>query len=539
MTRQEAACFVREHMQTIYGYCLRRCAGMQDAEGIAQEILLRAYQLLSTREDVSDPVRCLWTIARNTLVSHYRERARCTIGIPADAAYDSDFSSDLLQQEETARLHEEIARLSRQQREIIVMHYFHGMKQADIAAALMLPVGTVKWHLHEAKKELKQSMETARPMAHLKFDPIRFTGFGTEGSIGEEGSPWRIFRSALYQNIAYAAWHKAHTANEIADVLGMSPVYVIDALEAMTEQGYMTESGGKYRCAIMLTEADDHLIDLSDRMYREAAAHIAPALHRALLQSGLWADGSIYCCAEEAHDSDHACSLWALIPWCIANSAVKQEIPFSAVASIRPDGARNIIHATIAEPGTKRPALYDLMDGRFSGPCWNASDGVTLWQIDTCWSERRIGEVYQHEAQSALSLLRRFFNDDPLSREEYAMLAQQGILRCSGEPEGMFYVTLLPMWISGKEARKKLEHICQSVYDAHREALEALQRPYAEALLAATPQHMQRLRRYMLQNVYQSDWFIMHCLHHLVEAGLLRRPTEAEARSLHTVILTD
>jgi len=539
MNPTDLAGFLHDHARAVYGYCLRRCASPQDAEYVAQEILLRACRLLPAREDVTDLVRYLWTIARNTLASHYRRSARCTIGISADLAAEDDLQSDLLAQEEISRLHHEIARLSRQQREILVLHYFHGMKQTDIAQALRLPVGTVKWHLHEAKKELKLHMESTRPMEHLKFDPIRFTGFGTEGSIGEEGSPWQFFRSALCQNIAYAAWHKARTANEIADALGMSPVYVTDALDAMTEQGYMTESGGKYRCAILLTEADDHLIELADRMYSEAAALIAPALHRALLQSGLMADGSIHCCAEEAHDGNHACSLWALIPWCIANSAGTQDISFSAVASLRPDGARNVIHATISGPGTKQPALYEMMEGRFSGPCWNASEGVTLWQLDTCWSERRIGEAYHHEALTTLSRLRRFFNDEPLTREEYAMLAQQGIMRCSGEPEGMFYLTLLPVWISGKDTRKKLERICQEVYDAHREELETLQRPYAEALLASTPEHMQRLRRYMLQNVYRSDWFILHCLHDLVEAGLLRRPTEAEARSLHTVILTD
>lgn len=539
MNREQAAAFLRDCMKPVYGYCLRRCASPQDAEDTAQEILLRMYAMLQQRSDVTDPDRYLWTVARNTLANHYRNRARLSIGVPVDVADNTDLQSALLAQEETRRLHDELSHLSHQQREIVVMHYFHGMKQTDIAAALHIPVGTVKWHLHEARKELKEHMETNRPIEHLKFDPIRFAAFGTEGSIGAEGSPWRIFRSALSQNIAYAAWHKASTAGEIADALGVSPVYIADQLDCMTEQGYLTEERGRYRCAILLTEMDDRLTELSDRMYQSAAEHIAPALHKALSESDLWSESSLHIGSEPTNTPDHSYALWALIPWCIASSAPGNSISFSSVATLRPDGAHNIVHATIAAPGARRPALYGQMESRFSGPCWNELNGVTLWQLDTCWSERRIGEIYHHEAMTTLSQLRRLFDSEALSQEEYAQLAQKGLVRCKGDPDKTFTASLLPVWVSGQAAREDLLRIVHEVYARHRIALESAKAPYAEALLAITPPHMHQLRRYMLQNVYQSDWFIMHCLHHLAETGLLRLPTETEKRSLHAVILTD
>lgn len=539
MNKEQIADFLHGQMHAVYAYCLRRCGQYQDAEDTAQEILLRAHAALARRTDVTDPERYLWTVARNTLANHYRDRARCTVGVPVESVDETDLQADLLAREETRRLHDELARLSRQQREIVVLHYFHGMKQAAIAEALGIPVGTVKWHLHEAKKELKEHMETTRPMEHLKFDPIRFTAFGTEGSIGAEGNPWRVFRSALNQNIAYACWHKARTAVEIADALGVSPVYVADELESMAEQGYLTCENHKYRCAILLTEADDTLTALTDRMYQEAAKYIAPALYKALAESSIWTDGTIHAGACTADTPDRSYALWALIPWCIAGCKPTQAIPFADAATLRPDGAQNLVYASIAAPGARKPALYGQMDGYFSGPCWNEMGGVTLWQIDTCWSDKRIGEMYHHEAQTTLSQLRRFFDGESLAREEYAALAEKGLLRCEGDPDGLFWATLLPVWVAGKAAREKLQGICTRVYAEHRDALEALKAPYAEALLRATPSHLHRVRQYMLQNVYQSDWFIMHCLNHLAETGLLRLPTETEKRSLHTVLLTD
>lgn len=533
MTPDETAAFLHARMKAVYGYCLRRCAIPQDAEDTAQEILLRACLMLQSREDARDPERLLWTIARNTLASHYRSRARCTVGVPADAVDGGDFQADLLRQEEVRRLYDEVARLSRQQREIVVLHYFHRMKQTDVAAALRLPVGTVKWHLHEAKKELKEHMETTRPMEHLKFDPVRFSSFGTEGSIGPEGSPWRVFRSTLAQNITYACWRRARTAQEIADALGVSPVYIEDEAARMADGGYLSEEGGRYRCTILLTEWTEELIRLSDAMYLKAAELIAPALAEAL-SPAILADESIL----RPEGSSRAYALWALIPWMIA-SQPGGPIPFHDAATLRPDGACNLCHAAITPPDVPQPALASRME-RFCGPCWNEWESLTLWQIDTVWSQERIGEMYQATESQIIALLRRMlFRGETLSEAEYALLVQRGVLRAEEGPDRQFCATVLPLWLRGRTIRDRLTALAQSVFDEHRDALEALRAPLDAALMADTPAHLRTLRRYMLQGVFHSDRFILHCLSCLVDSGALPLPTEAERASLHTILLTD
>ena len=304
----------------------------------------------------------------------------------------------------------------------------------------------------------------------------------------------------------------------------------------MARQGYLTEENGRYRCAILLTEADASLTALRDRMYREAAGLIAPDLLTALTDSDVWADDRI---PPVATPGDRNFVLWALIPWCIASSGTNQPLSFSEAATLRPDGARNIVHATVDAPGAPLPALYEQMEEGFSGPCWNDLDSLTLWQLDTCWSEKRIGEIYQHEAQATLAMLQRFFAGDALSAEEYARLAQQGLIRPQGDPDGLFRATLAIVWLRGTAIREALLGAARQVYARHAEALDTLRQPYADALLADTPPHLRKVRRYMLQNLFHSDWFIMHCLHTLVEQGLLAPPTERERASLHTVLLTE
>lgn len=533
MEPESISAFLHEHMRAVYGYCLRRSSCPQDAEDAAQEILLRTHAALLQRRDVADPLRYLWTIARNTLASAYRAGARCIIGIPPEQADDADILSDLLTREETRLLHRELTRLTRQQREIIALHYFHGMKQVEIASTLDLPVGTVKWHLYEAKKELKQNMTHPQQTAHLKFDPIRFSAFGSEGSIGPDGSPWRAFSSAFRQNIAYACWRKGRTAVEIADCLGVSPVFIEDEAERLAEQGYLITEGGKYRCAILLTEWTADLLRLTDTMYREASALIAPALAEALSPEALATEGVIL-----PESSRRSYALWALIPWMISTLS-GGSISFQEVATLRPDGAQNLCHAAITPPGVPQPALAGKME-RFSGPCWNGCGGMTLWQIDTIWTDERIGEMYQVTEAQILRLLRRLLiTGDTLSKEEYSLLVQRGILRREHVSDGSVRQTFTAVWLQGRSAQERLLSLGRSVYDAHQAALSALLAPCSKALMEDTPPHLRRLREYLLQGVFHADRFILHCLDHLVNSGVLLPPTEDEKPSLHTLLLTE
>lgn len=531
MEKAEIMELLQSQLKPVYAYCLRRCASAQDAEDAAQEVLLRTLHMLR-KAAPADPVRYLWRIAHNTLANHYRSQARCSVGVPADVADDASFLDELAAREETRRLHDEISRLGRQQRQIVTMHYFHGMKQQQIASALSLPVGAVKWHLYEARKELKKQMSHPRDTSHLKFDPIRFSAFGTEGSIGPEGSPWRVFRSSMAQNIAYVCQSESRTITEIADALGISPVYAEDEVIRMAEMHYLDEENGKYRSTILLTEWTEELIRLSDTMYLEAAACIAPALADALAPV-LTADADVVC--PEGASPSYA--LWALIPWAIASQPSQGSIAFQDVAFLRPDGARNFCHAAITPPNIPQPALAGRME-RFSGPCWNANSGVTLWQIDTFWSEDRISEMYQATEGPILALLRRMLvQGETLSAAEYSQLVRRGVIRAASSPERHWQTQAI--WLRGKAVRDRLSSLSADVFRCHKDTLSALRAPWANALLEDTPPHLRQLREYLLDGVFRSDRFILHCLNHLVETGRLLPPTEAEKLSLHTVILTD
>lgn len=155
--RQDAENIITEYLKPVFGFALKRCKTMHDAEDLSQEIILRAFRALLCKDDIESYDKFIWTVAHNALSNYYRESARSIIGVPIDEAADVIGEADLsLDDAEDVdflhRLQAEIAYLSKLQRRIVIAYYFENRKQADIAKELDIPLGTVKWHLFEAKK---------------------------------------------------------------------------------------------------------------------------------------------------------------------------------------------------------------------------------------------------------------------------------------------------------------------------------------------------------------------------------------------------
>ena len=67
-----------------------------------------------------------------------------------------------------------------------------------------------------------------------------------------------------------------------------------------------------------------------------------------------------------------------------------ESISFEEVATIRPDGAHNIYHASVVPDDMVLPDDYVHMRN-WCGPMWNSNGEHILWQIDSEWSDRGDG----------------------------------------------------------------------------------------------------------------------------------------------------
>lgn len=555
MNRQDVEKTITEYLKPIFGFALKRCKSLHDAEDLSQEIVMRAFRALLVRDDVADMGRFIWTIAHNALSNYYRDAAKCMVGVPIDevaeliADPDSEIDTDD-KGESLRRLRSEIAYLSKLQRKIVIAYYFANRRQADIARELGIPLGTVKWHLFEAKKELKRGMDMARKASELKFNPIKFHSCGFNGRSGTKALD-EFFRGALPQNICYSVRNTAKTVNEIADDLGVSPVYVEDETEYLEKYGFLQAQKDKYIVNFIISEPTAELLIMQNDMYRRAAELFANDLYDELIHSGILDDAGIRCrqndgpvTSDEPERADRNFLLWTLIPYIAAWSGEKlmdKSITFEEVATIRPDGGCNICHATVVPDEMVLPEDYVYMKN-WNGPMWNGNKGDgrhILWQIDSEWSDRgelRIGR-YSEDAERVLSLYERE-REERLSKDEYAWLTECGYVKTNGDYDGDFKSAWQIVILDNIEIQEKLIAVGERIKEKYKDEFEAIKAPYAQAMLKSVPAHLRKAEAFELQFVFHSDgWFLIHCIAALLKNGKMKLPTQGQRKALTTLIM--
>ena len=554
MNRQQTEKIITEYVKPVYGFALKRCKSAEDAEDLSQEIILKAFWALLAKDDIADVGKFIWTIAHNALSNYYRDTAKSMMGVPLDEVAEliADPNAELDvddNKESIVRLQSEIAYLSKLQRRIVIAYYFENRKQAEIAKELGIPVGTVKWHLFEAKKELKRGMDTMRKASELKFNPIKFHNCGVNGSVGTKTID-EFFRSTLSQNICYLVKWEAKTVTEIADALGVSPVYVEGEVEFLEEYGFLLEEKGKYRINFLLDEPTTEQMKLQSEMYRKAAKLFANDLFDALVVSGLLEDEAVLC--QQTDESvtlqgtiqkDKNFLLWSLIPYIAAVSGEElreDRISFEEVATIRPDGAQNIFHASVISENIEFPEEHRERI-TCCGPMWNGLNGRVLWQMDSNWSDRDTERFYHYAEESvhALKLYQRE-QEEVLSKDDYVWLAERGYVKTNGDYDGLFKSVWQIVILRTPEIKEKLLAIGESLKKKYQAEFDNMKAPYVAAHLAAVPKHLQKMKEYELQFLFHSDGlFLWYCMRELVSNGKLQMPTEQQRKILSTLIIAE
>jgi RNA polymerase sigma-70 factor (ECF subfamily) len=128
-----------------------------DADDVCQDAFVAAIERI---DDCRDPARFggwLLRIVRNrarNALRHHRVRAAEPLDeMAADTAYSA--AAEAERNELRERLVAGLAQLPEAHREVVLLHDLEGWKHDEIAGLLGLPSGTVRSHLHHARKRLR------------------------------------------------------------------------------------------------------------------------------------------------------------------------------------------------------------------------------------------------------------------------------------------------------------------------------------------------------------------------------------------------
>lgn len=154
---------IMRYQGVVRGLAYHLVGNFQDAEDLAQESFIRAYVRLSDLQDrakfASWLKRVTFSVCMNWLKAHRHDQAATLeeriYQVPDPTSYPSDSV-------EAAELRDAVlqavANLPEMYRLPLTLFHLDGLSYNKVADFLDLPVSTVKWRLHQARRMLKKGM---------------------------------------------------------------------------------------------------------------------------------------------------------------------------------------------------------------------------------------------------------------------------------------------------------------------------------------------------------------------------------------------
>ena len=147
------------YMRQAFNLAYRVVQHREDAEDLVQEAFLAAYQYLDSFDTERAFGPWLMRIVLNRGANLRRSRARRTTEPEVDAVSTAPSALEESERSEARRiLTAALAALPERQRMIVTLFDVDGMTSTEIGEMLELAPGTVRWHLHEARRALRVAL---------------------------------------------------------------------------------------------------------------------------------------------------------------------------------------------------------------------------------------------------------------------------------------------------------------------------------------------------------------------------------------------
>ena len=144
----------------LFGLALRILKSREDAEDVLQEVLLQVWRrAVDFDAQRGRPFTWLVTLTRSRAIDRLRQmgaRDRLVESAQQTLEQTSDAILDTYRSEQRKVLHGALDSLPKDQGQILLLAYFEGLTQSEIAKRLDAPLGTVKTRMRSGMIKLKE-----------------------------------------------------------------------------------------------------------------------------------------------------------------------------------------------------------------------------------------------------------------------------------------------------------------------------------------------------------------------------------------------
>ncbi|MGA0286832.1 MAG: RNA polymerase sigma factor [Phycisphaerales bacterium] len=164
---------VRRYQGSLHAFLLRRCGRPELAEDLVQESFVRVLRSLDRFDPRFRFSTWLFTIGRRLMVNHFQKMrpAYDSEVVEGRSVEDAPPARDILERERRESIlgavEHALEGLNPSQRRIVRMFHEQGRSIQNIAGELGLPEGTIKSHLHRARRRMQEAI-AAEPATHRR-----------------------------------------------------------------------------------------------------------------------------------------------------------------------------------------------------------------------------------------------------------------------------------------------------------------------------------------------------------------------------------
>ncbi|MGQ7937777.1 RNA polymerase sigma factor [Paraburkholderia sp. D1E] len=186
------------HLDAAYNLARWLCGNANDADDVVQEAFMRAFRFFDTfRGDSARP--WLLAIVRRTWYTEWRRRASSHEVVEFDDTMDdatfdgwsaggADPQTLLIRNEDTKLVHDALAQLPVEYREVLILRELEEMGYREIATVADVPIGTVMSRLARGRRKLA-ALLTAKQASGQPGAGLPASGLPASGLPGGGGSP--------------------------------------------------------------------------------------------------------------------------------------------------------------------------------------------------------------------------------------------------------------------------------------------------------------------------------------------------------------
>lgn len=151
---------VAAHQPVVYRIAMRIVGNRQEAEDVAQDVFIKAYNALDRFEPARPFAPWLYRIARNTALTWVKQRPpQVLLGDWVEDVAGPGPEAQAVTGEALERLRQALASLPENYRRAIELRHLQGLSYQEMSAALGVPLSDVKSWLFRGRERLRRVLE--------------------------------------------------------------------------------------------------------------------------------------------------------------------------------------------------------------------------------------------------------------------------------------------------------------------------------------------------------------------------------------------